>query len=111
MRASLSRSSNGREARGDAMFPLPALITRELRPVERSVARRRGLFSQYWDAKSYLSCIAAPARHSSALSARGTSRRMVHSRTRCSAQGLLIFERVSESKLREQVKQNKDHAE
>jgi len=42
----------------------------------------------------------APSRRASALSARGTSRRMVHARTRCSAQVLLVFERVSESKLR-----------
>src|SRR5262249_18873146 len=40
--ASLSRSSNGCEARGDAMLPIPALITREPRPVERSVALRPG---------------------------------------------------------------------
>jgi hypothetical protein len=54
---------------------------------------------------------ATPSRHASAASACGTSRRMVRARTRCSAQTLLIFERVSDSKLRERVKQNKDHAE
>src|SRR5438067_8382777 len=42
-RGSRERSSNDREARGDAMFPLPALITREPRPAERSVARRPGI--------------------------------------------------------------------
>src|SRR5262245_20895777 len=51
------------------------------------------------------------SRHASAASACGTSRRMVPARTRFSAQTLLIFERVSDSKLRERVKQNKDHAE
>src|SRR4029077_5060490 len=52
----------------------------------------------------------APARrHASASLSRGTSRRMIDARTGCSARTLLIFERVSESKQRERLKQNKDH--
>jgi hypothetical protein len=41
---------------------------------------------------------AAPSRHASAVSARGTSRRRIHARTSCPAQALLISrERQSQS--------------
>jgi len=134
------------------MFPIPAPITPEPRPAERSVARwpgivftiltlvdappscmsrkRRGLErasaalsamkfagnrvfcrSKLLDLPSPEIRFAPARRHASALLFRGTLRRMVDARTRRSARTLLIFERVSESKQRERLKQNKDHAE
>jgi len=94
------------------MLPLPAPATREPRPVERSVARVPLLRHPpppigyeispeivYFVAEKLLKLfelpppaiwLAAPSRHASAVSARGTSRRRVHARTRCPAQALLI---------------------
>ena len=114
------------------MLPLPAPATREPRPVERSVARclssvilLRPIGYEispeivYFVAEKLLKLFellppaiwfAAPSRHASAVSARGTSRRRVHAR-KVPGSGLINFERVSESKLRERVKQNKDRAE